>query len=86
MILDMEKITSLERKVLENIRNSEYQYSSDESIIGNPVWSFSVTNEEKKLAGALGSLVKKGYAFAVKNPGEDHICGITKEGYELLND
>jgi hypothetical protein len=72
--------------VLNNILNSEYMDVSgdDERIINWPVWSFSVTNEEKKLAGALGSLVKKGLVFCGKEDG-DEICGLTREGYNYIN-
>ena len=73
-------ITDLEKIVIKNIINSEYMDAVDELIINWSVWSFSVTNQTKELAGALGSLVKKGYCFADKYD-NDHICGLTEKGY-----
>lgn len=77
-------VTVLELTVLRNIVNSEYQNSKGEGAIDYPVWSFSVTNEDKQLAGALGSLVKKGLAACTKHDGEDETCLITQAGYDLL--
>ena len=44
------------------------------------VWSFSVTDETKQLAGALGSLVKKGLCSCDISEG-DETCALTTEGY-----
>jgi len=79
-------VTDLEREVLINIKNSEYQ---DGSPLDNSwVWSFSVTNETKQLAGALGSCVKKGLAecYVDKNDKnkDDETCTLTTEGVKYL--
>lgn len=79
-------ITDLEKQVLINIKNSEYQ---DGMPLDNSwVWSFSVTNQTKQLAGALGSCVKKGLAKchvdkSDKNK-DDETCSLTKDGVEYL--
>ncbi len=73
-------VTDTEREVIENIINSEYMDVSGEDMVNWAVWSFSATNETKKLAGALGSLVKKGLCFCQNSEG-DETCGLTLEGY-----
>lgn len=75
-------VTKLERQVIANIIDSEYMYAQDTRMIDWPVWSFSVTNETKKLAGALGSLVKKGYVVC-DDTEEDETCALTTAGYNL---
>ena len=75
-----EFVTPLERQVIENIIDSEFMDAVDEQMINWGVWSFSATNERKDLAGALGSLVKKGLCFTVDDE-VDHACGLTEEGY-----
>lgn len=77
---DTKFVTVLERKVIENILNSEYMDASGEQLINWAVWSFSVTNGTKQLAGALGSLVKKGFCFCDVSDG-DETCALTREGY-----
>jgi hypothetical protein len=80
-------ITELEKQVLINIKNSEYQDGS--SLENSWVWSFSVTNETKQLSGALGSCVKKGLVVCdmddTGNGKPDEVCSLTKEGVEYLN-
>ena len=77
--------TALEITVLKNIVGSEYQNSNEAAdTVNNPVWSFSVTNETKQLAGALGSCVKKGWAGCDRAPKDDECCWITETGYEIL--
>lgn len=78
-------ITGLEKQVLINIKNSEYQ---DGSPLNNSwVWSFSATNEDKHLAGALGSCVKKGLAKSEYDLNEkDHTCSLTKKGVDYLKE
>lgn len=78
-------MTKLEEQVLFNIVNSEYMNASDEGMIGWCVWSFSVTKDKKELAGALGSLVKKGYCFSQEDNNE-HVCGLTKLGYDYVRE
>ena len=39
-------ITDLERKVIENILNSEYMDVTGEQMVNWAVWSFSVTNKK----------------------------------------
>jgi len=77
---DKQFVTDLERKVIENILNSEYMDATGEQLINWAVWSFSVTNETKQLAGALGSLVKKGLCSCDVCEG-DETCALTREGY-----
>ena len=77
---DTKFVTDLERKVIENILNSEYMDATGEQLINWAVWSFSVTNETKQLAGALGSLVKKGLCSCVVYKGVE-TCALTREGY-----
>ena len=73
-------VTPLEKEVIENIITSDYMNASEKNLINYPVWSFSVTNETKQLAGALGSLVKKGLCFA-EDYNSDPTCGLTEQGY-----
>ena len=77
---NLKNVTELEQTVIQNIVNSEYMGATGEKIINFPVWSFSVTNSTKKLAGALGSLVKKGFAECDVSEG-DETCTLTREGY-----
>ena len=74
-------ITELEKQILLNIKNSEYQDGS--SLDNSWVWSFSVTNETKQLSGALGSCVKKGLVQCYNDDG-DETCSLTKEGVIYL--
>src|SRR5690606_11814412 len=73
-------VTDLERQVIQNIIDSEYMHVAGEQMINWAVWSFSVTNETKKLAGALGSLVKKGLCVCDVSEG-DETCALTADGY-----
>lgn len=73
-------VTDLERQVIQNIIDSEYMDASGEQMINWAVWSFSVTHETKKLAGALGSLVKKGLCVCDVSEG-DETCALTADGY-----
>ena len=73
-------ITDLEKQVIQNILDSEYMDATDEQIINWAVWSFSVTNETKQLAGALGSFVKKGLVSCDECEG-DETCALTIEGF-----
>ena len=79
-LTDTKFVTELERRVVENIINSEYMGAAGEDMINWAVWSFSVTNETKQLAGALGSLVKKGLCSCDISEG-DETCALTAEGY-----
>ena len=74
-------ITELEKQVLINIKNSEYQDGT--SLNNSWVWSFSVTNSTKPLAGALGSCVKKGLAICDVEDG-DEVCSLTQLGVDYL--
>jgi len=76
------EITPLEIQVLKNIIKSEYMDVDSKKMINWAVWSFSATNEQKSLAGALGSLVKKGLCGCQDNNGES-TCWLTEKGYEL---
>ena len=80
--METEKITNLEKEVIQNIINSEYMDAQGEQMINWAVWSFSVTNQTKQLAGALGSLVKKGLC-GVDNTEKDPACWLTQKGYNL---
>lgn len=75
-------ITELEKQVLSNIVNSEYMGATSIQMIDWAIWSFSATNENKQLAGALGSLVKKGLCFS-DDEDNDPICGLTEQGYYI---
>lgn len=77
---DTKFVTDLEKKVIENIINSEYMDAIGEDMVNWPVWSFTATNETKQLAGALGSLVKKGLCVCDISEG-DETCSLTTEGY-----
>lgn len=78
-------LTTLETKVLTNILNSEFHDSESlEDRVNRWVWSFSATDEDRALAGALGSLVKKGLAD-VDGHDEDSSCCITNAGFEALS-
>jgi hypothetical protein len=79
-------VTDLELQVIKNILNSEYMDVSGKDMIGYAVWSWTATKEKKELAGALGSLVKKGYCFAsteIYEKKKEHLSGITEKGYNL---
>lgn len=73
-------LTELEKQVIKNIIDSEYMGATGEQIINWHVWSFSVSNETKQLAGALGSLVKKGLCVC-DNSEEGESCALTTDGY-----
>jgi len=75
-----EFVTDLEKQVIANIINSEYMDAVGEDIIGWSVWSFTATNETKKLAGALGSLAKKGLCSCDSSE-EGNTCSLTADGY-----
>ena len=77
---DTKFVTDLERQVVQNIIDSEYMDATGEQMVNWAVWSFSVTNETKQLAGALGSLVKKGLCSCDISEG-DETCALTTEGY-----
>ena len=77
---DKKNVTDLERQVIQNIIDSEYMDATGEQMVNWAVWSFSVTNETKQLAGALGSLVKKGLCSCDVSE-EDETCALTTEGY-----
>jgi len=77
---DTKFVTDLERQVIENIINSEYMDTQGEDMVDWPVWSFSATDETKQLAGALGSLVKKGLCVCDVSEG-DETCALTIEGF-----
>lgn len=77
---DTKFVTDLERQVIQNIIDSEYMDASGEQMVNWAIWSFSATNETKQLAGALGSLVKKGLCTCDVSEG-DETCALTNEGY-----
>lgn len=79
-------LTKLEKQVLENILSSEFMDAQGEQVINWGVWSFSVTNETKELAGALGSTTKKGLTGVEQEPGEDSVCYLTRKGYEVAKE
>lgn len=77
----MENVTKIEKEVIQNILNSEYMDAKDERIIDWPVWSFSATNSTKRLAGALGSLAKKGLVEC-EDDVDGETCALTRKGFE----
>ncbi len=79
-------ITELESQVLDNIVKSEYMSvdKEDRRIIDWPVWSFSVTQSRKDLAGAIGSLVKKGLLTCQMEDGSETVC-LTEAGFNFIN-
>ena len=89
--IDTYRLTDLEKQVMINIAESEYiNVSSLDELVNYPTWSFSATNSTKQLAGALGSLVKKGYASCSSDPenstkrGNDDTCCLTELGVRHL--
>jgi hypothetical protein len=82
-LTDTYNVTELEKQVLKNIINSEYMDVTGKDMINWAVWTFSVTNEDKQLAGALGSLVKKGLC-SVEEEESETVCYLTKEGFECI--
>lgn len=74
-------VTELEKQVLLNIKNSEYQNGN--SLSNSWVWSFSVTDETKSLSGALGSCVKKRLVICDEEDG-DEVCALTQLGVNYL--
>lgn len=73
--------TETETTLLLAIVNSEYHSSRD--VVSSPVWSSSVANGSKALAGALSSCVKKGLA-GQSGVGRDATCWITPVGMDAL--
>ena len=65
--------------------NSEFMDAEGEQMINWGVWSFTATNETKQLQGALGSLVKKGYAWC-DNSEEEESCALTEKGYNYAKE
>jgi hypothetical protein len=82
----MKELTELEKKVMINIAESEYiNVKSLDELVNYPTWSFVATDETKQLAGALGSLVKKGLVkCSLDNGKDDETCWLTMEGVEKL--
>jgi len=80
-LTDTKFVTDLERKVIENIINSEYMDAKGEDMINWGVWTFTATNENKQLAGALGSLVKKGLVYSDDESDNDSTCALTVDGF-----
>jgi hypothetical protein len=78
---DTISVTDLEKEVIDNIIHSEYMDVRDERMIDWSVWSFSATNQNKQLAGALGSLVKKGLVSS-DDTEEEPTCALTKDGFD----
>jgi hypothetical protein len=84
------ELTDLEKAVMINIAESEYiDVASLDELVDYPTWSFVATNETKILAGALGSLVKKGLVICSKDNGSDNgkdkeTCWLTANGVEQL--
>lgn len=82
---DTKFVTDLEKQIIQNIINSEYMDAEGEQMINWSVWSFSVTNEQKDLAGALGSLSKKGLVACEGSwegtGSDDHTCCLTEQGF-----
>lgn len=78
------ELTHLEKQAMINIAESEYaNVSTIDELVDYPVWSFSVTNNSKSIAGAIGSLVKKQLAQCQTEDGDETVC-LTKLGVELL--
>ena len=74
-------LSELEQQVVKNIISSEYMDADGEQMIGWSVWSFSVTNGKKNLAGAIGSLVKKGIVCCDSWGTDEEVCSLTADGY-----
>lgn len=82
---EINEITELENQVLQNIVDSEFMEAEGLEMIGFSIWSYSATNEDKQLAGALGSLVKKGLC-ATQDYDSDSICWLTADGYQICKE
>jgi hypothetical protein len=83
------QLTELEKKVMINIAESEYiDVETLDGLVDYPTWSFVATDETKELAGALGSLVKKGLVVCGSDVGDKgkklETCWLTKDGVEHL--
>lgn len=82
---ELPSVTELESQVLKNICLSEYgEGETIQQRIGEPVWSWSATNQKKNLAGALGSCIKKGLCESDGEKGNDATCWITSLGVAYL--
>lgn len=78
-------LTELEIEVLLNFENSDYMDGDTyDEMVGQKVWSWSVTDEDKKLAGALGSLCKKGFCISTKSD-NDFVTELTQQAADYLN-
>lgn len=78
-------ITDLETQVLKNIATSDYGDGETlEERVNVPIWNWDATNEQKDLAGALSSCVKKGLCQVNGERGNDATVWITLEGVNYL--
>jgi hypothetical protein len=80
-------LTELEAKLLRRFIKNDYIgldfKTNPEQFINFPTWSFTITNSNKSDAGALGSLVKKGFVICHQDK-EGESAELTKEGVEQL--
>lgn len=77
------QVTELETQVIKNFLKSEFLNVSGIDIINAAVYSWSVTNDDKKIEGALGSLIKKGVFYDAPYSKSENVCGLTETGYNL---
>jgi hypothetical protein len=78
-------LTELEIAVLLNFEDSDYMDGDTyDEMVGQKVWSWSVTEEDKKMAGALGSLCKKGFCISTKCD-DDYVTELTQQAADFLN-
>ena len=89
----METYTKLELQVLKNIRNSEYvDAEKPEELIGQPAWSFSITNSHvgnngytpNQIKGGMSSCVKKRLIGWDNATNDDECCWLTEKGVQVL--
>ena len=77
--MDVYFVTSLEKKVIENIIDIENLVDVKDAINFAP-WCYNVTNNDRHLEEALNSLFKKGFVFIDEEENEDSICCLTEKG------
>jgi len=79
------KITDNEKKMLNAIVSNEYAHEAGADMIGVPVWSEAACESFGTSAGGvMASLVKKGLAGTMENPGDGDVCWITREGFDVI--
>lgn len=83
--LKMTKLTAMEIKMMNAMRNNEYQ----DSLVDGGTWTFTVIDNSgisgKKASGVISSLVQKGLVTVFKEKGEEDTISFTTAGKQLYD-